>query len=216
MKRIVFLLLIGLSGAVVAAQHIGAAQAPTPFAALFTNPDGSLCKMPCVLGLRLKETTKAEVLRLLATHSSTKQSRLSDLGRYVRLNGDLSVTVWFSDDQTVSTIDLTFTGKRRQTLATTIAALGTPDYIIINTNGGNDTTSYYRADKIVITFVRRNFPLYDDGYYEADGLWMNTDFIGMTFGLDVQPDTRAVKWAGFTSVSRYYNRNLRLTSGSYP
>ena len=210
------LLVVGLSAAVTAAQWIGTGQPATGFAALFTNPDGSPCIMPCMLGLRPGETTKAAALRLLATHPATKRLQLSDLGRYIKLTGEMNVAIWFNDAQAVSTIDLTFSSKQRPTLATTVAALGIPDYIIVNTNGVNDTTSYYVAEKVILTFVRHIDSVYGSGYREADGLRMNGDFIGMTFGLDIQPDSRMVKWAGFTTVSRYIELKRVATSGLYP
>src|SRR3954464_5587628 len=42
------------------------------FADVFTNPDGSACKMPCMFGIRLNETKFEDAVSLLKQHPLTE------------------------------------------------------------------------------------------------------------------------------------------------
>src|SRR5260221_9359246 len=73
MQRFFGLLLIPFlvtTVSVYATRMIGGLH-PSSAAVLFTNPDGSPCKLPCLFGIRPGETTVEEALRLLKTHPLT-------------------------------------------------------------------------------------------------------------------------------------------------
>lgn len=49
---------------------------PDPLIGLFTNPDGSACEMPCLLGIQTGETTVGEAITLVQNHPMTYNLRL--------------------------------------------------------------------------------------------------------------------------------------------
>jgi hypothetical protein len=65
------LLIVSLSGLILAIRGIGKVQ-PDPIAVLFTNPDGSACKIPCLLGVRTGGMTIGESLQVLEAHPLTR------------------------------------------------------------------------------------------------------------------------------------------------
>src|SRR5260221_2458504 len=79
MQRFFGLLLIPFlvtTVSVYATRMIGGLH-PSPAAMLFTNPDGSPCKLPCLFGVRPGETTVEEALRLLVAHPLTHSFALT-------------------------------------------------------------------------------------------------------------------------------------------
>jgi hypothetical protein len=90
---------------------------PDSIAILFTNPDGSPCKMPCLFGVRTGEMTVGEALAVLRTHPLTKNMQRRPLqdadakyGAVLRTEGAMIVIAVpkpeTSDDVPVSVISL--------------------------------------------------------------------------------------------------------------
>src|SRR5215475_5258600 len=49
---------------------------PSPANALFTNPDGTSCQIPCLFGVRPDAMTVDQALTVLAAHPLTRQMRM--------------------------------------------------------------------------------------------------------------------------------------------
>jgi len=60
---------------ILAAKLIGHST-PDPVLALFTNPDGSRCQMPCLLGIRPGETTVSDAITIIKEHPLTSILRI--------------------------------------------------------------------------------------------------------------------------------------------
>lgn len=68
---IICILMLGFSGNIVAATGIGRAI-PNPARDFFTSPDGSMCEMPCLFGIRAGYTTVGEAIHMIRTHPLTR------------------------------------------------------------------------------------------------------------------------------------------------
>ena len=73
--RLYLALIVVLCGVMLAIHLIGGLY-PNPIAVLFTNPDGSLCHMPCLFGVRPGEMTVEEGLEVLDKHPLTHGMQL--------------------------------------------------------------------------------------------------------------------------------------------
>src|SRR5215468_2847176 len=60
---------------VSAIRSLGTVQ-PSPGNALFAEPDGSACGMPCLFGVRPDSMTVDQALSVLAAHPLTRQMRI--------------------------------------------------------------------------------------------------------------------------------------------
>src|SRR5437870_3620679 len=68
LPSLTLLLIFATFLAVTASRLIGNAQTPPTIAAIFTNPDGSPCEMPCMFGIRPGTTGLGDMLVKLRTH----------------------------------------------------------------------------------------------------------------------------------------------------
>ena len=63
------LILIFITSMAIAASYLVGSTYPSPkLAAIFTNPDGSLCEMPCMFGIRPNVTRTTELLQIMRNH----------------------------------------------------------------------------------------------------------------------------------------------------
>src|SRR5579859_4855120 len=69
--RRTFLMLLVVACALAVIRLVGSSR-PLPLGILFTNPDGSVCKQPCVAGIIPGETRLPDVLTLLKSHPLTR------------------------------------------------------------------------------------------------------------------------------------------------
>src|SRR5258708_7853668 len=72
--RLSFLLILAFVGVLVLIRLFNAGQASS-FAALFNNPDGSICKGFCLFGVQPGETTPQTAVDLLQAHPLTRHLR---------------------------------------------------------------------------------------------------------------------------------------------
>jgi hypothetical protein len=164
MKRILSYLLITtvvLSLGMVIARRIGAAQPPSSFALMFTNPDGTLCNMPCMFGIRVGETTEKQAIKLIQIHPLTR-NLTQELGiDYARSLTDYSegdsvvifagsiggVFLRISKEKIVSDIDWSF--HEPQKVGDVVALLGAPHLIRLN-QVFEWATLFYYSKKLLI------------------------------------------------------------------
>ncbi len=69
--RLTFILIVLCAGAIAAIALLDHMH-PLSSAVLFTNPDGTPCARPCLLGIRPGETSRAEALAILRAHPLTR------------------------------------------------------------------------------------------------------------------------------------------------
>ncbi len=70
--RLTLLLIVICAAAIFAARLIGSTR-PNPLAILFTNPDGTPCQRPCLLGVRPGVTKYEDAVAILRTHPFMQQ-----------------------------------------------------------------------------------------------------------------------------------------------
>src|SRR5258708_10787059 len=75
--RLVLAIISVTAGAIVTVRLIGSAQA-SPLAALFSFPDGTPCKKPCLFGIRAGETRLIDAVQMLQTHPLTRNLTMFD------------------------------------------------------------------------------------------------------------------------------------------
>jgi hypothetical protein len=67
------LLLMLISATMLGLTQLFGSMHPTALAALFTNPDGTSCKLPCLFGIRPGETNVANALAMLDAHPLARE-----------------------------------------------------------------------------------------------------------------------------------------------
>jgi hypothetical protein len=77
--RLCVVLIGSFAAFLVTLRLVGASQ-PDPIAVLFTNPDGTPCKMPCLLGVRPEDMTVGEALQILRAHPLVGDMRFRYVG----------------------------------------------------------------------------------------------------------------------------------------
>jgi hypothetical protein len=73
------LLLVGSFALLITSIHLLGGLHPNPIVVLFTNPDGSPCKMPCLLGVNPDEMTVDQALNVLRAHPLLRNIRVRRL-----------------------------------------------------------------------------------------------------------------------------------------
>jgi len=106
--RLCLALSVVLIGGILASRVLGMAQA-NPVATLFTNPDGSPCRMPCLFGVRPGEMTLEEGLKILDQHPLTHRmtARYSDLGVVV-FSKEAWINFAIGNSKQIAAIDLAY------------------------------------------------------------------------------------------------------------
>lgn len=103
---LIVLALIGLSATgVFGARLVGRASAGRQDAvsAMFTNPDGTPCQMPCLLGVRPGDMTARQAIRLILKHPLTSHLQVHAFSRETYLTGPgMMVTLYHATGDSLS------------------------------------------------------------------------------------------------------------------
>ncbi|MFQ3535848.1 MAG: hypothetical protein SNJ58_08220 [Aggregatilineales bacterium] len=190
---------------------------PTPFALLFTLPDGTPCSRPCLFGARAGETTYQEALDLLNRHPLTRalarRERVSTLGALyegleliVEVQGDawgrlVQISLHFQPSY-VQRLRLPSDPLEAMphaplthgSMGETVAAIGIPDYVRLD--GGRELRLYYQFDGLTFYYTRRNERLNPSDVLTS--LYM--------YAVPFPESPSLLVWSGFTSSERYYGR----------
>ncbi|MCS6870017.1 MAG: hypothetical protein RML95_05650 [Anaerolineae bacterium] len=190
---------------------------PTPFALLFTMPDGTPCRRPCLFGARAGETSYQETLDLLDRHPLTRdlarRERISTAGMLyegVELIVEVQGDAWGKLVQISLHIQPNYVQRLRLpnsslhalphallksgSMGETVAAIGAPDYVRLD--GGRDLRLYYQFDGLTFYFARRNERLNPNDALTS--LYM--------YAVPFPESPSLLAWSGFTSSERYYAR----------
>lgn len=188
------------------------------FAILFTNPDGSPCERPCILGVRPGQTAYTDAVRLFQAHPFTRTlETVASPGRngiVFQTPDGKSLTVGISQDTKgiVSLIDLELEPPDpghfpfKSTLGEAILALGIPDGVQITSDGNgrrisNAFYTYDTANYLEITTQRS----------QLQHVQMNDSFLWLLLrdeALSRGPDMQ--NWLGFSTPLRYLYANSHL------
>jgi hypothetical protein len=106
--RLFFAVLFCTSALIVVARQIGAIRA-SPLVALFTYPDGSSCKLPCMFGVRPGETKFDDVIPILEVHPLARNLNVRSGDRILKVSQTTQrqwIFVVKSADGLVDVIDL--------------------------------------------------------------------------------------------------------------
>ena len=95
-------------GAILVTRLVGGTQ-PNPIAVLFTNPDGSPCEMPCLLGVHPGATTLDEGVKILDQHPLTHGMEIQYVSDGVSLRSqEVNITIWSSESKLILMIGLDY------------------------------------------------------------------------------------------------------------
>jgi hypothetical protein len=187
--------------AIIVARFVGSVHpAPDLYSILFTNPDGSPCKSPCMLGVR-PDATIDRAVRTLRQHPFTRGMRetVSRPGIITFLGNGVGVTVTseYMSSPNVQTIYLWFCRAPHLdagALGDAIIGLGHPGTVLPAESGGCDNRAYteiYHYDKGIIAYYQRTTL---DAISPSD----------RPFALKVVKEFRGEGlWHGFGRVERY-------------
>jgi len=185
-------------------QPLGSTQ-PSRFAMLFTNPDGTPCRHPCLFGVRPGETLYENAIKLLQMHPFTSHFE-ADLDRGVFSGPEMSVILFKDDQNEVSRIDLIHTPgtvlNSWASLGEVVAVLGTPDVVGVE---ANSIRSYYLTG--AMTFFHSGDT---QGYVRPDE-GFDCLFV-FAHPLTTPSDRYLAAWHGFSSIKRYRDRLIVQSS----
>ncbi len=81
--RLALALLLLVISLLIVVRLLGARNS-SPLASLFTNPDSSPCKLPCLFGVRVGEMTVDNAIKLIETHPVARDFQLDSGGRTIK------------------------------------------------------------------------------------------------------------------------------------
>lgn len=194
---------LSLVGAVVLGGLYLIHHLQTPdFTAVFTNPDGSPCQRPCLLGVQPGQTPYHRAIQILQAHPFSRDFAF-DTQRGMFSGPGLSIILFEDEESDLSRIDLVRTSDASlngwASLGQVIAVLGVPDAVGVETTS---IWSYYRA--AAATFGHSGGT---QGYVTPDEQF-DCLFVFAQPKVMFQ-SSHPSAWHGFSSVERYHlNPNI--------
>lgn len=193
--------------------------APTPFALLFTQPDGTPCPRPCLFGARAGETSYQAALNLLNRHPLTRdlmrRERISTAGMLyegVELIVEVQGDAWGKLVQISLHLQPTYVQRLRLagdslealphallkhgSMGETVAAIGVPTHVRLD--GGRELRLYYQLDGLTFYYARRNERLNPGD--SLTSLYM--------YAVPFPESPSLLPWGGFGASERYYARAM--------
>ncbi len=205
---------------IVATIRLQGYGSPTPFATLFSNPDGVPCRLPCLFGIRPAETGFDDAIKIIRSHrllgiSQPYKIKLSYTGSPIEFSGAwvgqsflsshiLRISVYKDDDDKVSQIKLDIAyddiltsqtvDQSLLSLAEAINVLGLPTPSL-DRYGFISTIFYFQNNSIMVNVIPTEFKS-KRGLYEPH-LTDRINLIEVTSPYEVSGGQ--LKWCGFTS-----------------
>ena len=162
------------------------------FSLLFTNPDGSPCQRPCLVGIRIDGMTYYQVWSVLDSHPVLQ-----------RQNFGGGISQGYTEDGRITDLDIAYDyGSLRPPLYTfgdVINVLGAPSYVEINLDTGC-VELYFDADHLVISNWATALPVCDGSYFDAGDRVRGIELIGPDELLRIQT---LKPWHGFGDFHQY-------------
>jgi hypothetical protein len=224
--RVALVLILTFGVGIGMLRALAVQQAP-PLAALFTNPDGSPCEMPCMLGVRPDITDFYEADQILSSHPLIRSRfrRFSEGANPVQVEyvgKNMRITLTRSITQRVNSISLAFESVFRYRgtadflhseylLGDVVSVLGPPDLLTYReiTATENWPWIYYPAGNLVIiNYQDRQTNRVDPNIEAAYFLVMSPDQFKLEWQEAVQ-NKGTTPWLGFATLSRYLHYHAR-------
>ncbi len=229
--RIAFLVFFLLTGTITAVRG-GSGVGTLRLSQLLTNPDGSSCSMPCVLGVHPGHMTLSQAKTVLRMHPLVQPLDESNCSLYIgwcafRLRGfDASGMIGSTVDGTIQNIYILLDDPHTLRLGDFVDTLGTPHAMV-------PRFSCCEVDKFISQLTRFPPPYGFRFYFPDQGVLVrdNAEVENGTYRL--RPDSPVIdflvtepsvmkdlvsqrerninawdEWHGFTSVNRYFDLAL--------
>ena len=197
--RLSAILTVMLCIAIFADLRTGERQPPSDFAMLLSNPDGSPCQRPCLLGMQPGITLFEEAFGMIRNHplsrASILQENQSNETLFVFADPSIRLMIHKNGDGTLAESDLML---RDVTLGDLINLLGLPAWV----NAGVRTAYlYYPSDGLVLYIVNSNRaqPFILDISDPVDTIVLYPS----AHPIFVRLPEFAKPWRGFVNVARY-------------
>lgn len=194
---------------VLSAMQIVVKTEASPFALLFTNPDGSRCARPCILGVIPGNMSFERGLEILRAHPLMKNAHETAyrylLGWSVRVfvQGNLSVTIIPEGDGMINAIRLGWSNVMNKSASSNLpgltlgdlnAMLGSPKSLMPQHSCGYETAIFY--DSSLQAKINFNAPIRAD-----------TPILDMQLSTHQTSeqgfDSKVKKWQGFATATQY-------------
>lgn len=199
---------------IIAIRLVGNRQPQPPFNAIFTNPDGSPCEMPCMFGIHPHETEFNKAIELIRTHPLTRQ--ITDIDIAANRPAQFATRRWYvvlhrSKDNRVDSIELGFcdcmqvsddtvwADLENTNLASIILALGTPDYVTYGSSDWEDRFVFLSYQLEVNAYRRDYCDLCDQDKHD---IIQESKLSYMHMGISTSVNESAMKWIGFRRMWR--------------
>jgi hypothetical protein len=220
MKRLFALIVasgIFLTISLLISRRLGEDAHPIAFAAVFTNPDGSRCEMPCMFGIRPGVSTVENAEQILKSHPLLKPwtvDRNRD-GSLEISNYFLFLRIYVSPGKKVGAIVFydpfaTFSSSNSSplspldnaTLGSVVALLGAPDAVLVE----EATQLSYVRYKTTVSFSNDDYEMPNASNY----LTPVDKFIGITMETSSTPEVNYpfTDWLGFAARAKYSTYRL--------
>lgn len=219
-------IILAVLAAIVGGIHYAGEARSSSFTLLFTNPDGSPCQRPCMLGIRPGNMTFEAAIALLKTHPVTRNLDFQAVNyRMNQFKGRwLQVTVLKTPGGKVASIGIQFypskffpsesdddTGLpvspiRSAAFGDVVELLGAPDAVY--TTASNDAVwSYYYTDRLIIQTTLTS----PENSSRRITVEDSVDFINLVANRQFQEVDSVSQWFGFGGTGRYANLSDALS-----
>ena len=212
------LALLLMFGAAVGAIRLVSGLQTGSFTLLFTQPDGSACERPCLLGVRPGDTTFDAAIALLKTHPVTRDLEFKVINYRMNLfNGrGLTVIVLKTPGGNVASIGVQFFPSKffpssspseesrpaspvqSESFGDVVAFLGPPS-AVYSTSSNDAMWSYYFSDQLIVGTVLES-PLTGTNRINVRD---SVDFISLVTSRRFQTPGTVAHWFGFTGAGQY-------------
>lgn len=192
-------LFIIFSGAIFIIRSVESRRAPSELAILFTNPDGSPCTRPCLLGMRPGITRVQEAYLITRNHPLTHNAILRQNQTNVEWallsSPAIHLIIFKNSNGILNESSLRLQGV---TLGDLINLLGQPTWV----NAGISTAYlYYPSDGVIVYLVNRHHPnpFILDIFAPVEAIVIYPT----TFPTFIELSEFAKPWHGFANATRY-------------
>ncbi len=162
------------------------------FSLLFTNPDGSPCQRPCLVGVRTEGMTFDQVRSVLDSHPVLQGRNFS---------GGISAAYTVGD--LISDVDISYgygsVPSALYTFGEVINLLGAPSHATFNAATGC-VNLYFASDQLVISNWATALPLCDPNHFDAENRVHGIELLGQDQFMRIQSFK---PWHGFGDPRQY-------------
>jgi hypothetical protein len=228
--------LVGSFALLITSTRLLGSLQPNPVAALFTNSDGSPCKMPCLFGANPDEMTVDQALGVLRAHPLLRNMRVR---RLTLAADDTEFVVELQSKALVVAIEnnVPYTGNQQTIHALVLRAAGHPSAPAANPELRHMLGAAVTGDVLSLLGSPESMGFYGRGKDTLAKVYMHLDYASqhMSFATAIRNDPNAQRygytpddalfsivvyrqdvslgacrhWFGFISLENFYERVAR-------